>query len=71
MKDRVLSVAEFSVQLNSMNSMLDYEVKVLDAVDMRETIIRIVENQVRLNDKLQAIRDDIEQFHRLIEQLHL
>jgi len=71
LKERVLSAAEFSVQLDTVNSMLDYEAKVLDAINVREAIIRIMEYQVRLNDRLQAIRDDIEQFHRLIKQLHL
>jgi hypothetical protein len=39
--------------------MLDYEAKVVGAIDVREAIITIVENQERLGEKLQAITEEI------------
>jgi len=60
LKERVFSAAEFSVHLESVNSMLDYEAKVIDAIDVREAIIRIVENQEKLRVKIQAIIEEVE-----------
>jgi hypothetical protein len=39
--------------------MLEYEAKVLDAMDVREAIVKIMENQERLGEKLQAITEEI------------
>jgi len=60
LKQRVLSAAEFSVQLDSVNSMLDYEAKVYDVIDVREMIIKIVENQERLRLELKTITEEVE-----------
>jgi len=62
LKERILTATEFSVQLNSVNSMLDYEAKVIDAIELREAIISIMENQERLRVRIEAI---VEEFERL------
>ena len=48
--------------MDYVNSMLDYEAEVLDALDMREAIIKIVENQERLRLRIEAF---VEEFERL------
>lgn len=60
LKGRVLTAAEFSVQLDSMNSMLNYESKVLDAINIREAIVTIMENQEKLRLEVKAIMKEVE-----------
>ena len=64
--ERVLSAAEFSVQLDSMNSMLDYEAKVLDAIDIREAIIKLMENQERMRIRIEAIMKEVERLKNMV-----
>jgi hypothetical protein len=58
LKERILTAAEFSVQLDSVNSMLEYEAEVLDAIDVRDTIIRLMEDQEKLREQIQSILED-------------
>lgn len=62
LKERVLKAADFSMPMDYVNSMLDYEAEVLYALDVREAIIKIVENQERLRLRIEAF---VEEFERL------
>jgi transposase-like protein len=69
LKERVLTAAEFSVQLDSVNSMLDYEAKVLDAMDVREAVIEIMENQESLRLRIEAIVEELEQLQDVVNKV--
>lgn len=49
--------------------MLDYESKVLDAIDVRKTLIKLIENEKGLRLKLQAIMKEIERLKNMVSVL--
>lgn len=61
LKERVYSSSEFALQIHTLDSMLDTEIKILSAVDITEAIIKIAENQVRLRERLKALTEEVEQ----------
>jgi len=69
LKERVFSAAEFSVQLDSVNTMLDYEAKIIDAIDLRHTLISIVENQERLRLRIEEFVEEFEQLKTRVGDL--
>lgn len=52
-----------------MNSMLDYEAKVIGAMDVRNNLIKLMENQERLRLKLQGFTKEIERLKKMTNEL--
>jgi hypothetical protein len=61
LKERVYSASEFVLQIHALDSTLDTEIKVLTAIDITDTIIKIAEDQVRLRERLKALTEEVEQ----------
>jgi len=51
------------------NSMLDYEAKVIGAMDVRNNLIKLMENQERLRLKLQGFTKEIERLKKMTNEL--
>lgn len=62
--ERVYSSSEFVLQIHALDKMLDTEIKILTSVDITEAIIKIAENQVRLMERLKALKEEVEQLKR-------
>ncbi|MFI5323034.1 MAG: transposase [Thermodesulfobacteriota bacterium] len=64
LKERVYSSSEFVLQIHALDNMLDTEIKILTAVDITESIIKIAENQVMLRVRIKALTEEVEQLKR-------